>query len=198
MSTNPTNDEMSEIKEKSDHEFAKAFIYDATSKDEHSLGQVKDEIKENKFYGDIKLPKINEQNKQIKQSIEEQLVANNNEFTRYPSDYIHAQMCKDVNSNTNLKEEDPNQPNAEFNEEFVVHKIFKKYTDNKVLVYFAVLYLNETRKQLVLATKGIEASRFKSHFSSNDALSNSLNGILCNQTIPQLYAVSSMRTFCIY
>jgi hypothetical protein len=118
---------------------------------------------------------------------------NNNEFTRYPSDYIHAQMCKNVNSNTNLKDpcQDPNQSNAEFNEEFVFHKIFKKYTDNKVLVYFAVLYLNETCKQLVLATKGIEASIFKSReFLSHDALSNSLKGVLCNQTIPQLYAVN--------
>ena len=190
MSKNRTNDKDELKEEKSDHEFAKAFIYDATSKDENSFAHIKEEIEKNKFYGDIILPKISAKNNVIVRSIEEQLVVNNNEFTRYPSDYIHAQMCKDVNSNTNLKEEDPNQPKAEFNEEFVVHKIFKKYTDNKVLVYFAVLYLNETRKQLVLATKGIEASRFKSHFSSNDALSNSLKGVLCNQTIPELYAVN--------
>jgi len=204
---------MSEIKEKSDHEFAKAFIYDATSKDEHSLGQVKDEIKENKFYGDIILPKINEQNEQIKQieqikqSIEEQLVVNNNEFTRYPSDYIHAQMCSHViNKYETLKE--GGAPVEEFGGgEFVIYKIFNKYTGligeaktfdnsvNRVLVYFAVLYLNEKRRQLVLAAKGIEASIFKSHFSSNDALSNSLKGVLCNQTVPQLYAVSGERVF---
>jgi len=198
---------MSEIKEKSDNEFAKAFIYDATLKDEHSLGQVKDEIKENKFYGDIKLPKINEQNKQIKQSIEEQLVANNNEFTRYPSDYIHAQMCSHViNKYETLKE--GGAPVEEFGGgEFVIYKIFNEYTGligeaktfdnsvNRVLVYFAVLYLNETRRQLVLAAKGIEAKIFKSHFSSNDALSNSLKGVLCNQTVPQLYAVSGERVF---
>ena len=193
MSKNRTNDKDELKEEKSDHEFAKAFIYEATSKDENSFAHIKEEIEKNKFYGDIILPKISEQNNVIVRSIEEQLVVNNNEFTRYPSDYIHAQMCKDVNSNTNLKDsnQDPNQPNAEFNEEFVVHKIFKKYTVNKVLVYFAVLYLNETRKQLVLATKGIEASIFKSReFLSHDALSNSLKGVLCNQTIPQLYAVN--------
>jgi len=197
---------MSEIKEKSDHEFAKAFIYDATSKDEHSLGRVKDEIKENKFFGDIILPKINEQNKQIKQSIEEQLVVNNNEFTRYPSDYIHAQMCSHV-----INEYEALKEGARVEEfgggEFVIYKIFNKYTGligeaktfdnsvNRVLVYFAVLYLNETRRQLVLAAKGIEAKIFKSHFSSNDALSNSLKGVLCNQTVPQLYAVSGERVF---
>jgi len=190
MSTNPTNDNDEITEEKSDHEFAKAFIYDATSKDENSFAHIKEEIEKNKYYGDIILPKISEQNNVIVKSIEEQLVVNNNEFTRYPSDYIHAQMCKDVESNTNIKEDDPNQP-ADFNAEFDVHKIFKKYTGNRVLVYFAVLYLNETRKQIVLATKGIEASIFKSReFSSHDALSNSLKGLLCNQTIPELYAVN--------
>jgi hypothetical protein len=190
MSTNRTNDNDELKEEKSDHEFAKAFIYDATSKDENSFAHIKEEIEKNKYYGDIILPKISEQNNVIVKSIEEQLVVNNNEFTRYPSDYIHAQMCKDVESNTNIKEDDPNQP-ANFNEEFVVHKIFEKYTGNRVLVYFAVLYLNETRKQFVLATKGIEASIFKSReFSSHDALSNSLKGLLCNQTIPELYAVN--------
>jgi hypothetical protein len=208
MSTIPNNDNetgVAEIKEKSDHEFAKAFIYDATSKDdEYSLRQVKEEIKENKFFGDIILPKINEQNKQIKQSIEEQLVANNNEFTRYPSDYIHARMCSHVNEYKTLNE----GASVVFGEEkFVIYKIFDKYTGligeaktfdfnvNKVLVYLAILYLNKARKQLVLTAKGIEASIFKSHFSSNDALSNSLKGVLCNQTVPQLYAVSGDRVF---
>jgi hypothetical protein len=208
MSTNPTNG-AAEIKEKNDDEFAKAFIYDATSKDENSLEKIVfKEISEKKFYGDIKFPKINVQNNPIVNSIEEQLVANNNEFTRYPSDYIHAKMCSHVYKYETLKE---GASVEEFGGgEFVIHKIFNKYTGiigeantinvgaNKVPVYVAVLYLNETRKQLVLATKGIEASRFKSHFSANDALSNSLNGILCNQTIPQLYAVSSMRTFFLY
>ena len=87
------------------------------------------------------------------------------------------------------------------NEPWKVLKIFKKYTGvigearkvnvkaNEVIVYVAILYMNESRKQLVLATKGIEASIFKSHISSHDALSNSLKGIMCNETIPQLYQV---------
>jgi hypothetical protein len=105
MSTNPTNGG-AEIKEKNDNEFAKGFIYDATSLvlDEHSLDQIKDEISKNKFYGDIKFPKINVPNNELVASIEEQLVANNNEFARYPSDYIHAQMCSHVYKYETLKE----------------------------------------------------------------------------------------------
>ena len=58
MSTNSTNDNDEIKEEKSDHEFAKAFIYDATSKDENSFAHIKEEIEKNKFYGDIILPKI--------------------------------------------------------------------------------------------------------------------------------------------
>ena len=186
-------------KEKSVDEFAKAFVYDAKSKNDPV--QVENEIKQNKFYGDIEWPTIS--NAQFKDdtvnSIEKQLVANNNEFTRYPSDRIHAQMCSHVYKYETITKGE----RVTFSgEEFVVHEIFIKYTGligqaqtikakaNRVLVYVAVLYLNETRKQLVLATKSIEASIFKSHVSSHDALSSSLKGILCNETIPQLYAVS--------
>jgi len=134
-------------------------------------------------------------------SIQIELEENNNKFSRYPSDYIHAQMCKDVNNNISLNEGHP----ADFNAEFVVHKIFNEYTSvigeektidnkaNRVLVYFAVLYLNKTRKQLVLASKSIQANIFKSHLSSSDALSASINGIICNQTIPQLGVVRNVQ-----
>jgi hypothetical protein len=136
MSTNPTIDKDEIKEEKSDHEFAKAFIYDATSKDENSFAHIKEEIEKNKFYGDIILPKISEQNNVIVKSIEEQLVVNNNEFTRYPSDYIHAQMCKDVDSNKNLKEEDPNQP-----AEFVVHTYFCASKINRFVLAHNIVHL---------------------------------------------------------
>jgi hypothetical protein len=125
MSTNPTNGG-AEIKEKNDNEFSKAFIYDATSKDENSLVQINDEISKNKFYGDIQFTKINVQNNQIVTAlIEEQLVANNNEFTRYPSDYIHVQMCSHVYKYETLKKGD----RFDFGgEEFGIHTIFNKYT----------------------------------------------------------------------
>ena len=187
-------------KGKDDDEFSKIFIYDAKSKNGNSLIQIRNEIESEKFYGDIKWPQNeaqqNSTEKMVK-SIEEQLEVNNDEFTRYPSDYIHAQMCKEVNSKKKLKK---NQL-ADFNEEFVVHKIFNKYTGiigeaktinvkaNRVPVYFAVLFLNKTRKQLVLATKSNQANIFKSHLSKYDALSSAIKGIICNKTVPQLCVV---------
>jgi hypothetical protein len=73
ISTNPTNDKDEIKEEKSDHEFAKAFIYDATSKDQNSFAHIKELFEQNKFYGDIILPKISAQNNVIVRSIEEQL-----------------------------------------------------------------------------------------------------------------------------
>ena len=128
MSTNPTNDKDEIKEEKSDYEFAKAFIYDATSKDENSFALIKEEIEKNKFFGDIILPKISEKNNVIVRSIEEQLVVNNNEFTRYPSDYIHAQMCKDVNSNTNLK--DPTRTLTNLMLNLTKNLLFTKFSKN--------------------------------------------------------------------
>ena len=197
-SGNDNNDDDNTLEEEKDvSQFSKVFIYDAKSRDVDTLAQIRNEIKSEKFYGDIRWPQNEAQqnsNEEMVKSIEIELEQNNNEFTRYPSDYIHAQMCKAVNSNTSLIEGHP----ADFNAEFVVYKIFNKYTGligegktidikaNRVLVYFAVLYLNKTRKQLVLASKSIQANIFKSHLSSYDALSAAIDGIICNQTIPQL------------
>ena len=170
----------------------KAFI-DATNCDysNESLKKILKKVKDNKFYGDIKWP-VNHKSANLVEKIEAQLEANNDEFTRFPSDFINAKMSKHVYDFEKLKKRQVVMFN---NEPWKVLKIFKKHTGiigeaNEVIVYVAILYMNESRKQLVLATKGIEASIFKSHISSHDALSNSLKGIMYNQTIPQLYHVS--------
>ena len=193
------NDDDHLIEEKNDFTFSKAFIYDATNCDysTKSLEEILKKVEQIKFYGDIKWP-INHKSSKLVEDIETKLEENNNEFTRFPSDFIHAKMSKHVYDFEKLKEGQI----AHFNNEpWKVLKIFTKYTGiigeantitigaNRVYVYVAVLYMNESRKQLVLASKGIEASIFKSHISSHDALSNSLKGILCNETIPQLYQV---------
>ena len=54
-----------------------------------------------------------------------------------------------------------------------------------------ILYVNESRKQLVLAHKSIEAD-WKSFFSSVGGLNNTLDGIVQNKIVPQLYACYEM------
>ena len=196
---NNYEDDKDIIKEKDDYTFAKAFIFPAKERSfsTESLKNILDEVKHNKFYGDIKWPEVHK-NSELVDKIESQLKANNNEFTRFPSDSIHAQMSKHV-----YKEDLTEKHIVYFKfssshyEPWRVKRIFEIKTSiigkgkrSEVVVYAAVLYMNESRKQLVLATKGIEASIFKSHISSHDALTNSLKGILCDETIPQLYQVS--------
>ena len=209
-----TNSEMSDdnddlederlLKEKDDDQFSKAFIYEPEKNE--SLAQILCNVKRDKFYGDIKWPDDDfDYSNKLVDEIEEQLEVNNNEFTRFPSDLTHAQMSSHVYKidydKLDFEKLDYDKLKVDFNKEFVVHKIFYKHTGiigeantvsieaNTVPVYVGILYLNKTRKQLVLAAKGIEASIFKSHFSSHDALTNSLKGIMCNETIPQLYVV---------
>jgi hypothetical protein len=62
---------------------------------------------------------------------------------------------------------------------------------NRVQICLGILYVNESRKQLVLAHKSIEAD-WKSVFSSVSGLSNTLDGILQNKIVPQLYACYEM------
>ncbi len=203
--TNEDNDDKRLLKEKDDEQFSKAFIYEARKNE--SLAQILSKVKRDKFYGDIKWPDDDfDCTNKLVDEIDEQLEMNNDEFTRFPSDLTHAQMSSHVYKIDYDKLDfekldlDDKRLKVDFNEEFVVHKIFYKHTGvigegnkikgaNKVPVYEGILYLNKTRKQLVLAAKGIEASVFKSHFSSHDTLTNSLRGILCNQIIPQLYVV---------
>ena len=160
-----------------------AFIYHVKNCDysNESLENILSEVKSNKFWGDIKWPD-NHIGSNLVDQIEEQLKANNNEFRRFPNDFIHAQMSQKVYEFDKLKESD--DPVYFINEKWKVLKIFKHEK------YVAVLYMNESRKQLVLATKGIETSIFKSHISSQKAHSDYLNGILLNENITQLYQVS--------
>ncbi len=58
-------------------------------------------------------------------------------------------------------------------------------------MYVSVLYLNESRKQLVLACKGLDKKCFKNFlskdFDETTQLQDAVKGILNNEVIPQLY-----------
>ena len=65
--------------------------------------KILEEVKMNNFYGDIKwpsdLPTENEDiNRKVKQ-VEKQLKKNNKQFSRYPTDYMHALICQHITDN---------------------------------------------------------------------------------------------------
>ena len=110
------------IEENDDYHFSKEFICDV-SKSLTRLEDVLSKIKCEKFYGDIIWPENIDKDKvseKLKCEIEEQLKANNKEFTRFPSDLTHARFSRHVYEFNSFTE----GGNLEWNEEWTIHKVF--------------------------------------------------------------------------
>jgi hypothetical protein len=79
------------------------------------------------------------------------------------------------------------QEKIEFNgEDWFVHEVFREETKFlKMCTFKAVVYINDSKKQMVLAFKGLDAE-FEDIFNDEGSLSNNINGVLLNGVIPQL------------
>ena len=93
--------------------------------------KILDEAKENNFYGDIKwpsnFPKETEDINNIVGQIEEQLKKNNKQFSRYPTDYMHALICQHITDNKFERGEQNDL--VTLNEEvWKVHRIFDDFS----------------------------------------------------------------------
>jgi hypothetical protein len=158
------------------------------------------------------------------EQIENVIGENNLTASRYPSDLIHALLCKHASSNV-FKRKDKHEKKEiqvpvdhlkpgdavqlknqnKFNEanEWTILDVYDVSTGligegktldgqlNRVQICLGILYVNESRKQLVLAHKSIQAD-WKSFFSSVGGLNNTLDGIIRNKIVPQLYACYEM------
>jgi hypothetical protein len=111
---------------------------------------------------------------------------------RFPSDYAHLLMCNDTYENDHgLKKSCSEElsfgddADADYDRPWQVHQVYENETDS--YAFKAVLYLNEPRKQLVLAFRGLTAD-LKTFFTSAGPLTAQINGVLLNQVVPQLVA----------
>jgi len=186
-----------------DKNLSKAYTLDKHNDDIlslNSLEQIYEEAKAKKFYGNIiwpaKLPYQNEAFANKIEQIENVIGENNLTSSRYPSDLIHALLCKHASSNVfkrkakhekkeiqvpvdHLKPGDAVQLKNQdkFNEanEWTILDVYDVSTGligegktldgqlNRVQICLGILYVNENRKQLVLAHKSIQAD-WKSFF----------------------------------
>ena len=151
------------------------------------LAYILETLKANSYYGDIKWPDgyspTEENEKKLKKEIENQLTQNNKEYSRYPNDYIHCLLSKYVYNN-DLKEGDTIKDLNKWK----ILKIQNEFTQgnfNKILIYTAVLFVNESQKQLVLSHKGIEVE-IKSLTKESGELNSTIKGIVMNEIVPQL------------
>ena len=106
--------------------------------------------------------------------------------SRFPSDLMHLLMCNDTYQVYHDAKKN-SQEKIEFNgEDWFVHEVFREETKFlKMCTFKAVVYINDSKKQMVLAFKGLDAE-FKDIFNDEGSLSNNINGVLLNGVIPQL------------
>jgi hypothetical protein len=139
-----------------------------------------EQIVNNHIVGDVlwhreqKHDSISNETKEIIERIENRLINNNREFTRFPSDYIHGKLCLETYEKDRKSE-------FKINENiWRVHKLIE--IPQK---YFGIIYVNELKHQIVLAHRGLTAE-ISNFFKEESTLCNNINGIILSEIIPQL------------
>ena len=131
----------------------------------------------------------NEEEKELVKKIEQQLFRNNDEFRRFPSDFLHCKIAYDIYRNY-LKEGEIAKLDDKNNEWKVVRvfcepaKLDTKSSNGPL--YYAAIYANEREKQMVLAHRGIDVDNIASLFDRNGVIKNQIDGIILKELIPQL------------
>ena len=127
------------------------------------------------------------------QGIEAHLFENNKNFTRFPSDYIHGLMSEDAYRNHILNpDEEPKLSDVEElkTEGWRLLKVFNEPSEDTLIYkkgekYSGVIYWNKSKRQMVLAHRGIDA-KFTSFFKENGTLCTNIDGIIVGKIVPQL------------
>lgn len=105
---------------------------------------------------------------------------------RFPSDYEHLLLCNDTYQDYHESKKNKQEKIVFNDQDWFVHAVYQYETPKlKMCTFKAVVYINPSQKQLVLAFKGLDAE-FEDFFSNDSALSNNINGILLNGIVPQL------------
>ncbi|CAF0937155.1 unnamed protein product [Brachionus calyciflorus] len=147
-----------------------------------SLEKTLETVSSSLKYGDIKWPEIIPNDIEsliLMQQIEQRLFENNESYTKFASDYIHALLSYEVYNNL--------QENGEFlidDQKWIVLKVFS-YEIKENSFYYSALFFNEYTEHLILSHRGsiFDKNLF---FSEKSSFEENIRGILLNQYIPQL------------
>ena len=151
------------------------------------------EVSRDLKYGDIiwptHVPK-NEQCKDLVDKIEKRLVQNNNEYSRFSSDYFHCELSYEI-FNENLKKGD----RLDSDKNWKAIEIFKIENDTSSSNYFSALFYNKYKGQAILSHRGIGAN-VTDFFKKESTLSDDLHGILLHEYIGQLVKCYEVTEIC--
>jgi tetratricopeptide (TPR) repeat protein len=150
------------------------------------MQQLWKEVQRNPFIGHIMwgtLP-LGEEAHTLRTKIEQRIIQNNQEYKRYPSDFIHGLLSSHVYQNTQVNEKvtfpKPNQY-----DQYLTHWTVNSVHDLPQLgKYYAVSYKNEQTRQLVLAHRGTTVT-WSDLFNKDSPAKTDLIGVLGGEIVAQ-------------
>ena len=160
--------------------------------DEDFLKQLSDALETNKYIGALFLSQYDEnrfESSESKQKISKYLRRNNENFRRFPSDYIHCLLASHCFSDRDATlEKKIGDMGWEVEEELLMKAFTKEEqkNDNKPNMYLSILYKNESTRQLVLAFRGVKL-KVKDWFAENSQLEAVVYGTLANEITSNSY-----------
>jgi hypothetical protein len=141
-------------------------------------------VKENIRFGDIlwpsNLPK-DEESRNLIEKIEDQLMKNNSEFTRFPSDYVLGLITHNFFESKHQKDDSPLE-----DKNWKILEIFSYPENSQNPLCTSALYYNQAKNQLVLVNKSMDLDFKNLVFAENEFFSSSIEDILLNEYVPQL------------
>jgi trehalose utilization protein len=122
----------------------------------------------------------------LRVKIEQKIIQNNTEYKRYPSDFIHGLLSSHVYQDAQLNENITfNKPECQHYKRYVKQWTVKSVYDLPQFgKYYAVSYINEQTRQLVLAHRGTTAT-WSDLFNKDSPAKTDLIGVLGGEIVAQ-------------
>ncbi|WP_341790982.1 lipase family protein [Rickettsia endosymbiont of Gonocerus acuteangulatus] len=117
------------------------------------LEEIASKIQNNDFIGNVSWGKMPKLSVDFVEKIESKIILNNQNYKQYPNDFIHGLLSLHSYIDSKAQEKVAFEE-AKYNQYLEDWKIFKIFNEPKIGRYYAVAYVNEKKKQLVLAHRG--------------------------------------------
>ncbi|WCR56385.1 MAG: hypothetical protein PG979_000442 [Rickettsia asembonensis] len=155
------------------------------------LEEIAAKIQNNNFIGNVIWGKMPNASSDIVQKIESKIILNNQNYKHHPTDFLHGLFSLhayiDSTENDIVKfavEKENNKKVKIRNEQLKDWKLFKIFNKPKIGRYYAVAYINENTKQIVLAYRGTTFEKLDL-LKTNSPFKAHLKSILGDQIVAQ-------------
>lgn len=144
-------------------------------------------VKENQLIGHVIWGTVREEGAALKAKIENKIIENNKLYKSHPSDFIHGLLSAHVYKNSikgqrvEFEKENINYIHNSFLRNWKVHEV---YNYPEAGGYYGVSYINDHKKQIVLAHRGTLV-KWNDLFKEDSPLKTDIKGILAGEIVAQ-------------